>query len=196
MATSRCHIDERIDLRLVFLSTGVCKPSMDTHSSMALSTKRSPPRGVFDNYSLLGFDVLVAPCLKTSSTPSTMPPRQGLARTFHKLYGDGNASNQMAPNLHDVIRKVLQTQQAQNKIIEAYLKQIPSLARYNQAFRYFYLLHFNLHPLPPIRGTRQHSSKRHLFTILQARLLPSMAYPPPKQGMPMRLWATYPHSRN
>ena len=69
--------------------------------------------------------------------------------------------------LHVIIRKILQTQQVQDSVIKTYLAHVPSLSRYNSAFKWFYGAHLTLHrPSPP--------NKEHVyFTQVKFDLLAS-----------------------
>ena len=55
-----------------------------------------------------------------------------------KLLGRINATSQMAPDSHNIIREGLQAKQVSTEAANSYLRDLKSLPRYNRAFKLFW----------------------------------------------------------
>ena len=102
---------------------------------MADKAQGKPPSSLSNDPSLLGFNLLVAPSNETAKFASPLSPGSGGPGSLYKLFQSKHGTNKVAPDQHAIVRKILQTQQVQNKIIELYTEKIPSLQRYNQEFK-------------------------------------------------------------
>ena len=89
---------------------------------MVLQVEAKPPPQVLGGDTLLGFSVLVAPCSKTASPQNSLSQDFGETRAIYQLLQSRNAPNKMAIVLHGVIRKILQVQQLQARVIDNYIK--------------------------------------------------------------------------
>ena len=74
--------------------------------------------------------------LQVRGTPAFLIPP--LSRDVQQLLGRINASSQMAPDLHNIIREGLQAKQVSTEAANSYLKDLKSLPRYNRAFKLFW----------------------------------------------------------
>ena len=118
----------------------LCQPPLDPNRQVAPKTLGAPPYYLFNDNSILGFSTVVAPFTKVKSAQNTGSASTSLPRLFHKLPGDPNAPNPVAPNLHNVIRGMLEKQQMSAEGISLYLEKLPSLVRYQNAFNHFWSL--------------------------------------------------------
>ena len=114
---------------------GVCKPSLDDHSSMAAPVEGEPPPEMFVNLPLLGFRYVVAPINKASCAQGPHLSNTSLSGDVQKLPGPVDAASKVAPSLCFVIRKMLESQQMSPESIKNYLVKATSLPRYDGAFR-------------------------------------------------------------
>ena len=121
----------------------LCQPPLDSNRQVAPKTLGAPSHHLLNDNSILGFSTVVAPFTKVKSSQNTGGPSTTLSRLFHKLPGDPNATNSVAPSLHHLIRSMLEKQQMSAESITLYLEKLPSLVRYQNAFNYFWSLCVN-----------------------------------------------------
>jgi hypothetical protein len=95
---------------------------------------------MFDGSPLLGFRHMVAPINKNASPKIPLPSNSTGVGDVPKLPRDIYASSKMAPPLHIVLRKMLQSKEVQGEIIENFLDHSPSIKRYDSAFRVLWAL--------------------------------------------------------
>ena len=105
---------------------------------MAAQTKGKPKVNLHDDNTLLGFSTMVAPTNQTASQGDPCFSNTPLPRDVQQLLGRMNASSQMAPDLHNLIREGLQAKQVSTEAANSYLKDLRSLPRYNKAFKLFW----------------------------------------------------------
>ncbi len=91
------------------------------------------------NKPVLGFNVLVAPTYKNASAWNPSRHNPPLPGDVFGLFWRANGSSQMAPSLHTFARKILEAKQMQPEEIDLFLKSLGGLARYDRAFRKFYI---------------------------------------------------------
>ena len=116
----------------------LCKPPLEFNRSMAAQTLDPPQDCLSHDHSLLGFSSVVAPFGNVKSTSQPSGASFTFSRSVSKLCRGNDAPHQVAPDLHTLIRTMLQKQQVQSEGIEVYLKQLPSLDRYQSAFNIFF----------------------------------------------------------
>ena len=88
----------------------------------------------------LGFRHMVAPINKTTSSKNPLPSNCTGVGVVPKLPRGLDASTKMAPNLHVVLREMLQSKEVKGEIIENFLSHSPSIKRYDSAFRTLWAL--------------------------------------------------------
>jgi hypothetical protein len=111
---------------------------LEFNSTVAPSIEDCTLGAVPHGGTLLGWKFLVAPTSKTAceGDPSNFNKTQ--VGSFHKLPGRDDATYQVAPSLCHVIRSLLEGKQISPEGVENYLNQLPSLPRYDSAFKSFY----------------------------------------------------------
>ena len=105
---------------------------------MAAQTKGKSKSNVHDDNALLGFSTMVAPTNQTASQGDPRFSNTPLSRAVQQLLGRINASSQMAPDLHNIVREGLQAKQVSSEAANSYLKDLKSIPRYNRAFKLFW----------------------------------------------------------
>ena len=90
------------------------------------------------NMPLLGFNVLVAPLNKALAPQGPTIFNSTFSGDVSQLSRAVHATSQMAPNISDIIREILQGQQITDEAQKSYLDSINSLSRYNFAFKRFW----------------------------------------------------------
>ena len=115
----------------------LCKPPLVRNWQVAAQTKRKQAFNLHDDNSLLDFSTMVAPTNQTASQGDPCFPIPPLSRDVQQLLGGINASSQMAPDLHDIVREGLQAKQVSTEAANFFLKDLKSLPRYNKAFKLF-----------------------------------------------------------
>ena len=81
---------------------------------------------------------MVAPVNKAKSARNKGLQNSPFQRDVLRLRGGEDASPQMAPDLHFVLRRLLEQQQIKSDTIESYLADNPAIKRYNSGFKKFY----------------------------------------------------------
>jgi hypothetical protein len=104
---------------------------------------------MFDGSPLLGFRHMVAPINKTPSSKKPLSSNCTGVGDVPKLPRDIDAASKVAPNLHIVLRKMLQSKEVQGEIIENFLEHSPSIKRYDSAFRVLWAILKNKGIDPP-----------------------------------------------
>ena len=116
----------------------LCKHPLENNRQVVASLKGKQTYHLHDDNSLLGFKFMVAP---TSETARKGVPRNSgppLSGHVQQLLGRINASAQVAPDLHSVIRKSLESKQISSEAVDRFLKQLKSIQRYDRAFKLFW----------------------------------------------------------
>jgi hypothetical protein len=104
---------------------------------MVAQTKSKQAFNLHDDHPLLGFSTMVAPTNQTASQGSPSLFNTPLSRTVQELLGRTNASSQVAPNLHDIIREGLQAKQVSIEAANSYLKDFKTIPRHLKFFGHF-----------------------------------------------------------
>ena len=116
----------------------LCKSPLVRNWQVAAQTKRKQAFNLHDDNSLLGFSTMVAPTNQTASQGNPCFSNPPLSRDVQEFLGRINASSQMAPDLHNIVREGLQAKQVTIEAANSYLKDLKSLPRYNRAFKLFW----------------------------------------------------------
>ena len=155
----------------------LCQPPLEPHPPLAGQVKGQPSTDLFNGHPPVGFLSMVAPISQTSSASvkgHNLPP---FSRALHKLLGRSNATPQVAPALHSVIRQCLQDKQVPPETINLYLGDLKSLSRYDNSWRAFWALSraqgLNLFSCP--------------MECLAGVLMSLQRISPPRLGVPMLL---------
>ena len=90
---------------------------------------------MFNGVPLLGFRHMVAPINKTEGAKDTLFGDKTLLGDVYKLPRELDATAKMAPNLHVVLRQVLESKEVQGEIVTDFLEHNPSIKRYNSSFK-------------------------------------------------------------
>ena len=113
----------------------LCKPPLECNRQLDPKITPIPRAPMFDGSPLLGFRHMVAPINKTTSSKNPLPSNCTGVGDVPKLPRGLDASTKMAPNLHVVLREMLQSKEVKGEIIENFLSHSPSIKRYDSAFR-------------------------------------------------------------
>ena len=124
-----------------------------------------------DNGTLLGFKRMVAPVSETAREGDPSIFNTPLPRDVQELLGRIDASSKMAPNLHMVIRKVLQAKQVSVEAANTFLGDLKSLTRYDKSFRFFWAF-CKLRDVDINRATL-HEVAKHVFRF--EKIVPNYA---------------------
>ena len=116
----------------------LCKPTLDTNRQMVATVVGESPCPMSNGNPPVGFHTLVAPTTQVTSSSKSSGKNFAFSRNVHQQRWTANAPPQVAPNLHTLIRKILEKQQISDENISSYLKQIPSPERYQKAFEKFW----------------------------------------------------------
>ncbi len=116
----------------------LCKPTMENHQPMAAQTVGQQASNLRVNNTLLGFKCMVAPTAQTAGEGNPKFSNTPILGDVQELLGRTNATATMAPDLHSVIRRGLQTKQVSDDAAENYLAGLKSLPRYDRAFKLFW----------------------------------------------------------
>jgi hypothetical protein len=133
----------------------LCKPPLVNHSAISPTIENVSPDQSFDGHPLLGFSHMVAPINKDESARDPLPENHPLQGYVHQLQGGTNATPQVAPTLHDLLRQILEGKQIQVKTIEDFLGRNPSLKRYQSAFALLWVILEHMGVPPPEATTDQ-----------------------------------------
>ena len=118
----------------------LCKPPLECNRQLDPKITPIPRAPMFDGSPLLGFRHMVAPINKTTSSKNPLPSNCTGVGDVPKLPRELDASTKMAPNLHVVLREMLQSKEVKGEIIENFLSHSPSIKRYDSAFRTLWAL--------------------------------------------------------
>ena len=111
---------------------------LENNFQLAPSVAFKPAPNVHDDNPLLGFKRMVAPTVETARQGHTGVPHTPLSGDVQKLLGRIHASAEVAPNLHDIIRKGLQAKQIDHEGSKTFLSQLKNIQRYNRPFKLFW----------------------------------------------------------
>ena len=116
----------------------LCKSPMENHKPMAESSSGKSRSQMSHCDPLLGFKSMVAPTSETAGQgdPGTFHPT--ISRDVQELLGRIHAGATLAPNLHGVVRKGLESKQIPSEMVDTYLKRVNSLERYERSFKLFW----------------------------------------------------------
>jgi hypothetical protein len=122
------------DLQFARRAPGICQPSLENNSQLVGKTPGESPHHVLGNCSLLGFSHLVAPFGQNESTRNSGNFDKSIPGFIQKLLGGRDATPKVAPPLSSVIRIMLERRKISHAGIQAHLKQLGDLQRYDNAF--------------------------------------------------------------
>ena len=154
-------------------STLLRKSPLELHCTMATEAVGKPPLDLFNGDPLVGFSRVVAPFAQNAGHRFPRGESAALSRFVHQFRGGGHAPHPVAPDLHVVIRQKLQEQQVSPQNIEAYLKQLPNLQRYQNAFSLLWNMAVDqgapLNGNPPLGEVAALLVRMNLISTSQAR---------------------------
>ena len=102
---------------------------------MASALEGSPSVDVPGGVSLLGFCHMVAPVNKVARPEKSGSVGSTVLGHVPELQGGAAAPPQVAPDLHVVLRRLLEEQNIKSEVVSDYLAGNPSIKRYNSAFK-------------------------------------------------------------
>ena len=151
----------------------VCQPPLVHHRKVPVPFEALSPGPSFDGSPLLGFCHMVAPINKNEGPRDSLPEDHPLFGYVHQLSGGVDATPQVGPVLHDLLRKILEGKQIQNSAITDFLARNPSLKRYSSAFQLLWTILVKEGVDPP----------RHPSIRLLGVLCNFFSFPRPRQEM-------------
>ena len=116
----------------------LCQPPLVSNRQVVASPEGTQACNLHDDNPLLGFSCMVAPTNQTSGQGDQSISNPPIPGNVQELLGRTYATSQVAPDLHNIIRKGLQAKQVSNEAADTYLKTLKSLPRYNRAFKLFW----------------------------------------------------------
>ena len=111
------------------------QPTLVHHIKIPAKDQRVPDPPVFDGGALLGFSHMVAPLNKNEGPPLQMSQDTPLQRFIRELLGGRDATPQVGPDLHTLLRQILESRKVQSSTIDDFFARNPSISRYDSAFR-------------------------------------------------------------
>lgn len=111
---------------------------LESNQSMASKTKAGKRGKMPDGGTLLGWSHMVAPINQTKNSKKSSLHGEARLGGVQQCIGGSNATPEVPPDLHFVLRSLLQQQGFQAQAISAYLADNPSIKRYNSAFKELY----------------------------------------------------------
>ena len=128
--------------------TLLCEPSLENNFTVDASPTGKQKCDMHADNPPVGFKCMVAPTSKNASEGNPHNKNSPVLGHVQKLLGRIHATTPLAPNLHDCIRLSLESKQIHPQAVDTYLKDIPSLDRYDRAFKLFWAF-CNIHELHP-----------------------------------------------
>ena len=110
---------------------------LDPNRSLAFQTQKQPTFDVPFSLPLLGFKQVVAPINTIARAKKPRVPYTPLPRDVYSLSGVPHATTQVAPNLYNLVREILEARKMSTSSIQDYLASIKSWNRYQNAFQHF-----------------------------------------------------------
>ena len=120
----------------------LCQSPIESNIRMVKPPLVEPPFNMHDDNPLLGLNTMVAPTSKTSVPPHSQFFDKSVLGNVQKLPGAINATSKMAPSLHSVIRKALESKQIKAEDIDNYLNTNKSIHLYDTTFRLLWAICF------------------------------------------------------
>ena len=111
------------------------QPTLVNNLKVPTQDQGIPKPPIFDGSALLGFRHVVAPVNKAEGATHQMSQDSTLQGLIRKLLGPGNAPPQVGPDLHSLLRQILQSRKVQSSTVNDFFARNPSIKRYNTAFK-------------------------------------------------------------
>ena len=116
----------------------LCQSSLENYKQVAKQIKGKQAFDMLNNNPILGFKCMVAPTNENAKKGVSSTLNTPISWDVQKLLGRINASTPLAPSLHSIIRKGMESKQIPPKTVDTYLKSLTSIARYDRAFKLFW----------------------------------------------------------
>ena len=111
------------------------QPTMECNPQVVGEIAHGPKPHLFDDHSLVGFNVLVPRNREDASTQKSGVHCPSVSRDVPRLLGTPHGPSPLAPPLHHFVREALEAKQVSPSAIESFLATRPSLVTYDLPFR-------------------------------------------------------------
>jgi hypothetical protein len=114
----------------------LCKPPMVSNRQMAKQVDGQQRYNMHDDSTILGFKFMVAPTNQNACKGNPHVSNTPLSGDVQELLGKIYATSQVAPNLHDCVRRSMQGTKVSSEIANSYVNKSKTVQRYDNFSSY------------------------------------------------------------